>query len=173
MEFGSYGVRIDNQIIKMQIWDTAGQESYKSVTRIFYRGAHCVFLAYDMTREETFLNLIEWHKEIKQHAAQDVQVYLIGNKSELTEQCEVQFEQALEFARKNGIHKCFETSAKTGKTVEEVFSCASKDLYFKMMADLKANIPTPTGRGTTTPLSRNPKAQDFNENGGVKEKGCC
>ena len=91
VEFGSYGLRIEGKIIKMQIWDTAGQESYKSVTRIFYRGAHCVFLAYDITRDETFNSLAEWYKEIKAHAAEDVMVYLIGNKSELEDQREVSF----------------------------------------------------------------------------------
>lgn len=64
VEFGSYGIKMDNKVVKMQIWDTAGQESYKSVTRIFYRGAHIVFLTYDMTRAETFNNLKEWHNEI-------------------------------------------------------------------------------------------------------------
>ena len=54
VEFGSYGIRVDNKMLKMQIWDTAGQESYKSVTRVFYRGAHFVFLTYDITRDETF-----------------------------------------------------------------------------------------------------------------------
>ncbi len=69
VEFGSFGIKVENKIVKMQIWDTAGQESYKSVTRIFYRGAHCVFLTYDMTRDETFLNVESWYNEIKQHAA--------------------------------------------------------------------------------------------------------
>ena len=76
VEFGSFGLKINNQVIKLQIWDTvskslvinsfeqAGQESFRSVTRIFYRGAHCVFLTYDITRDETFANLIEWLKEI-------------------------------------------------------------------------------------------------------------
>ena len=86
VEFGSFGLKVDNgKIIKLQIWDTAGQESFKSVTRIFYRGAHCVFLTYDVTREDTFVNLQEWLKEIKQHASEDVRVYLIGNKAELEE----------------------------------------------------------------------------------------
>ena len=49
----------------MQIWDTAGQESYKSVTRIFYRGAHCVFLTYDISRSETFDDLADWLKEVR------------------------------------------------------------------------------------------------------------
>lgn len=66
VEFGSFGLRVDGgKVLKLQIWDTAGQESFKSVTRIFYRGAHCVFLTYDVTREETFVNLLDWLKEIK------------------------------------------------------------------------------------------------------------
>jgi small GTP-binding protein len=91
VEFGSFGLRVEGKVIKLQIWDTAGQESFKSVTRIFYRGAHCVFLTYDVTREETFVNLLDWLKEIKQHASEDVRVYLIGNKSEMEEQREVTY----------------------------------------------------------------------------------
>jgi small GTP-binding protein len=119
VEFGSFGLRLDGgKIIKLQIWDTAGQESFKSVTRIFYRGAHCVFLTYDVTREETFVNLLDWLKEIKQHASEEVRVYLIGNKSEMEEQREVTFQRALEFANEYKLHKVFETSAKTGYNVE-------------------------------------------------------
>ena len=99
------------------------------MTRIFYRGAQCVFLAYDITRDETFVSLTEWLKEIKSHAAEDVRIYLIGNKSELEEQREITFDRAVEFAKSHGIHKCFETSAKTGMNVEEVFSCAGKELF--------------------------------------------
>ena len=54
VEFGAFIVEIEKKIVKLQIWDTAGQESFRSITRIFYRGAHCVFLTYDITREETF-----------------------------------------------------------------------------------------------------------------------
>ena len=84
-----------------------------------------------MTREETFNNLNEWYKEIKAHAAPEVQIYLVGNKSDFINQREVSFEKALEFAKLNKIHKCFETSAKTGTSVEELFGCATKDIYIK------------------------------------------
>ena len=63
------------------------------------------------------------------HAAEDVKIYLIGNKSEMTEQREVKFETAIEYAKQHGIHKCFETSALTGDKVEDVFSCAGKELF--------------------------------------------
>ena len=105
------------------------------MTRIFYRGAHCVFLTYDITRDETFENLRGWLKEIKQHATEDVRIYLIGNKSELESGREVQFDRAVEFAKQNGIHKCFETSAKTGQNVEEVFSCAGKELFNQVVRE--------------------------------------
>ena len=88
-----------------------------------------MFLTYDITRSETFENLASWLKEIRQHAAEDVRIYLIGNKAELDSSREVQFDMAIEFARQNNIHKCFETSAKTGQNVEEVFSCSGKELY--------------------------------------------
>lgn len=101
------------------------------MTRIFYRGAHCVFLTYDITRDETFANLVDWLKEIQQHAAEDVKIYLIGNKSEMEEQREVQFDRAIEFAKSHGIHKVFETSAKTGNNVEDVFSCSGKELFLQ------------------------------------------
>ena len=99
------------------------------MTRIFYRGANCVFLTYDITRDETFVNAIDWLKEIQEHASPDCLVYLIGNKAELEEEREITFDRAVEFARAHKISKVFETSAKTGNNVEELFGCAIKEIY--------------------------------------------
>lgn len=66
VEFGTLIVKLEEQVFKLQIWDTAGQESFKSITKIFYRGAHCVCLCYDITRMDTFLNLETWIGEAKQ-----------------------------------------------------------------------------------------------------------
>ena len=95
VEFGAFIVQINEKILKLQIWDTAGQESFRSITRIFYRGAHCVFLTYDITREETFSNIVEWLKEVRQHANQDILIYLIGNRSDLEDEREVTREKAV------------------------------------------------------------------------------
>jgi len=95
VEFGSFIVKIEEKIVKLQIWDTAGQESFRSITRIFYRGAHCVFLTYDITREETFSNILEWLKEVKNHANNDILLYLIGNRSDLEDDREVSREKAV------------------------------------------------------------------------------
>ena len=131
VEFGSFVANIEGKIVKLQIWDTAGQESFRSITRIFYRGAHCVFLTYDITREETFVNVLVWLKEVKQHASSDVMIYLIGNRSDLEEEREVTKERATDFCKQYSIDKFFETSAKTGDCVEEVFSLAAKELYLQ------------------------------------------
>ena len=64
VEFGSLLIKMQEVAFKLQIWDTAGQESFKSITKIFYRGAHCVVLAYDITRMDTFLNLENWFNEV-------------------------------------------------------------------------------------------------------------
>jgi GTPase SAR1 family protein len=60
VEFGTLIIKLVDQVFKLQIWDTAGQESFKSITKIFYRGAHLVVLTYDITRMDTFLNLETW-----------------------------------------------------------------------------------------------------------------
>ena len=129
-----------------------------------------MFLTYDITRDETFVSLAEWLKEIKQHAAEDVRIYLVGNKSEMSEQREISFERAVEFAKKNGVHKCFETSAKTGASVEDLFSCAGKNLYQQLMRELTNEAKDsgnnkPKGGAGTIGLAKN---------GGVvkKDEGC-
>jgi len=132
VEFGSFVFKVETKVIKLQIWDTAGQESFRSVTRIFYRGADCVFLVYDITRNETFMNLTEWLKEIRQHGNEDVRIYLIGNKSEMEEEREVSYERALQFAQLHNLHMVFETSAKTGHNVEDVFSIGGKEIFLQI-----------------------------------------
>lgn len=92
-----------------------------------------MILTYDICRAETFGNLSDWLQEVKEHASEGVKVYLIGNKAEENNEKkrEVQLKDAIEFAKQNGIHKVFETSALTGKNVTEMFSCAAKDLYLE------------------------------------------
>ena len=151
------------------------------MTRIFYRGAHCVFLTYDITRDETFENLRGWLKEIKNHASEEVRIYLIGNKSELETAREVTFDRAVEYAKSNGIHKCFETSAKTGLNVEEVFSCAGKELYQSAMREqaeqleaAKNNTPSgKRGRSGSISMKSDGKAVVLTPAGSVtKKEGC-
>ena len=131
VEFGSFIIKLDDKICKLQIWDTAGQESFRSVTRIFYKGAHVVFLCFDLTREDTFNNLSTWLHDIRSHASADIVVYLLGSKLDLADQREVDKDTAKAFCEEHGIEKYFETSSVTGFNVEEVFSMAAKDMYVR------------------------------------------
>ena len=79
VEFGALMVRLEEQIFKLQIWDTTGQESFKSITKIFYKGAHAVVLTYDITRMDTFLNLQTWLEEVLAQSEPEVIVILVGN----------------------------------------------------------------------------------------------
>lgn len=83
VEFGSRTVKINDKNIKLQIWDTAGQESFKSITRSYYRGAAGALLVYDITRKETFNHLTRWLEEVRQNGNPDITVMLIGNKADL------------------------------------------------------------------------------------------
>ena len=65
VEFGTLLLKIDDVRIKLQIWDTAGQENFQSITKIFYRGAHAVFLTYNITSMDSFQNMDTWYSEVK------------------------------------------------------------------------------------------------------------
>ena len=83
--------------IKLQIWDTAGQEKYRSVTPMYFREAAAAVLVYDITNRETFENCQNWIKELRNQAPDDIIVALAGNKSDLFEKEEVSLEDGKEF----------------------------------------------------------------------------
>uniref|UniRef100_A0A8C6IH30 RAB2A, member RAS oncogene family n=1 Tax=Mus spicilegus TaxID=10103 RepID=A0A8C6IH30_MUSSI len=83
VEFGAQMIKIDGKEIKLQIWDTAGQESFCSITRSYYRGAAGAFLVYDITRRDTFNHLTTWLEDARQHFNSNMVITLIGNKSDL------------------------------------------------------------------------------------------
>ena len=79
--------------VKLQIWDTAGQESFRSITRSYYRGAAGALLVYDITRRDTFDNLRRWLKEARQNSTQNMVIMLIGNKTDLEPKRAVSYEE--------------------------------------------------------------------------------
>jgi small GTP-binding protein len=71
--------------MKLSLWDTAGQETYKSITRSYFRGASGALLVFDITRRSTFLSVTAWLNDLRQIAEDDIVVVLVGNKSDLAE----------------------------------------------------------------------------------------
>ena len=77
MDFGVFLIKIDDKVIKLQIWDTAGQETFRTITKVSYRGAKCVILWYDITNRESFDSLDSWYREIQNNIAEDTKLGLI------------------------------------------------------------------------------------------------
>jgi len=93
VEFGAKKVEIDDFKIKVQIWDTAGQERYKSITNAYYKGAKGALLLYDITRRETFTSIDKWVPELKQNGDKDVEIVLVGNKTDLEDKRQISIEE--------------------------------------------------------------------------------
>lgn len=119
VEFGARLIPIDNHQIKLQIWDTAGQESFRSITRSYYRDAAGALLVYDITRRESFNHLSRWLEEARQNGNPNMTIMLIGNKSDLEHRRAVSTKEGEIFAQENGLI-FLETSAKSAANVETV-----------------------------------------------------
>jgi small GTP-binding protein len=74
---------LDNKIVKIQIWDTAGQEAFQAITRTYYKGAVGALLVYDITRKETFTHVTKWLEEVKNNSTKSIVIILVGNKKDL------------------------------------------------------------------------------------------
>lgn len=83
VEFGAKTIEIDNKLIKIQIWDTAGQEAFQAITRTYYKGAVGALLCYDITRKETFEHVVRWLDEVRNNSSKQIVIILIGNKKDL------------------------------------------------------------------------------------------
>ena len=160
VEFGAFMVKVANKTLKLQIWDTAGQESFRSITKIFYRGSHAVFLTYSIVRRDSFENLHGWLKEIRAQCLEDVMIILVANKSDLEDERMVQVAEALAFKKENGFFYFIETSAKSGDNIFQSFTDIAKFLYLKY----KDKLDEMTGEDG---LTKQTKGRDYGlERGG-------
>ncbi|CAD8048183.1 unnamed protein product [Paramecium sonneborni] len=133
VEFGSRNLKINDKQIKLQIWDTAGQESFKSITRSYYRGSIGGILVFDVTNRQSFENVQKWYNEIQGYACDKIEMVIVGNKIDLEERREVSSEEAKKFAQKFKFDY-FETSAKTGENVDNVFESMANKVLAKIQS---------------------------------------
>jgi len=128
VEFATRSIQTDGKVIKAQIWDTAGQERYRAITSAYYRGAVGALLVYDIAKSVTFKNVERWLTELRENAAGNIVIMLVGNKSDLRHLREVQTETGREFSEKNGL-LFIETSALDSTNVEEAFHQILTEIY--------------------------------------------
>ncbi|KAH7858971.1 hypothetical protein Vadar_029978 [Vaccinium darrowii] len=131
VEFGTRMIAIENKPVKLQIWDTAGQETFRSITRSYYRDAAGALLVYDITRRETFNHLASWLEDARQHTNANMTIMLIGNKCDLAHRRAVSTEEGEQFAKEQGLI-FMEASAKTAQNVEEAFIETAATIHRKI-----------------------------------------
>lgn len=128
VDFGSRIIDIEGEKVKLQIWDTAGQESFRSIARSYYRDAAGALLVFDVTRRETFTHLERWLEETRRFSSPHIRITLIGNKSDLVKRRSVTAEEAQQFADENGL-LYLETSAKTAEQVDDAFIRTANSIW--------------------------------------------
>ena len=116
VDFKIKTLNINYKNVKLQIWDTAGEERFRTIISSYYRGAHGILLIFDLTEIESFNNLNNWLTEIEKNANKNVVKVLIGNKCDLEDKRVISFEKAKDFADSNNM-KYIETSAKIDKNI--------------------------------------------------------
>ena len=111
----------DGKIVKIQIWDTAGQDRFRSITKNYYKGAHGIILIYDVTSRKTFENVKNWVSQIREEVSDKVSIILVGNKIDDVEGRKVKTEEGESMAKECGL-SFFETSAKSGENIDNTFN---------------------------------------------------
>ena len=117
---------INNQNLKLDIWDTAGSEKYKSLTPMYYRDARAAIVVIDLTRSETLDSAEEWIRLLRLNGRNDCQIVAAANKSDLQTQRTISFEMIQDFCFKNQINEWKETSAKNGTGINDLIESMGK-----------------------------------------------
>ena len=121
LDYKLKSVQLDNgKVINIQIWDTAGQDRFRSITKNYFRGAHGIILIYDITQRNTFENVIKWIEQIREEASDKVPIILVGNKIDEVDKRAVNTEEGEKMAQDFGI-PFFECSAKSGENIDATF----------------------------------------------------
>jgi Ras-related protein Rab-1A len=150
--------QLNGKVIKLQLWDTAGQDRFKNIVASYYRGAHGIMLTFDITNLTSFQNITRWYDEAQNYLQKSVPKLLIGNKSDLASQRTVKIEEAKALADRLGV-EYVETSAKNSQNVKLAFESLSRSIL--------NNAPSSS---TPTTVTRSTKV---NQSKPVQSTGCC
>ena len=163
-EFLLMHFKVNDLKIKLQIWDTCGQEMYRSLIQGFYRNTSLALVVYDVNKKESYDALDIWIKDIRDHTEQDIPIFVAGNKCDL--QRAVQTEEARVYSVSSRTKYFTECSAKTGQNVKDIFFEAAKYLY-KTYKEFQGQNKLPSSSNKLKISS------DNNNNLDAKKKKCC
>lgn len=158
-------IELDGMHVKLQIWDTAGQEQFRNITMNYFKGAHGVVLVYDVSDRETFDNIRHWLSQIKDHADEHVNVVLVGNKSDVPNR-QISFEEGKALATEYNL-QFFETSAKDNTNVDQTFEAIARETKTRLLKYEKSNDKrAASSDNTSTPVKLTEKPSQ-------KKGKCC
>lgn len=178
IDFKVKKVNIDGKTIKLQIWDTAGQERFRTITSAYYRGAMGILLVYDITDTASFNNVRNWVRNIEQHAGDNVNKVLVGNKLDLEAKRAVSRAEGQALADEFGF-RFVETSAKDNTNVEEVFTTIARDVLVRLQQEelqQQQQQAGPGGMGGVGGVGAQQVLLDSAaaaQHGGSKKSSCC
>ena len=167
LDFSTMYLKIEQKIIKLQIWDTCGQEAYRSLIKNFYRNASLALMVYSIDNKESFADIDLWIKELKSCSNPDSKMFLIGNKNDL-ENRQVTTEKGKNFAKSYGFVGFLETSAKTGFNAREIFIKSAQILY----NDYKNYESNLQSSDSFSSYVKSESSKRIRKNGS-KSAGCC
>ena len=166
-EFLTFNMKVNDKVIKLQIWDTCGQEIYKSLISNFYRNSSLAVLVYAIDNKESFNHVENWLSDLKSQANPDVRIFLVGNKADLEEDRKIKTEEGEKYKEDQHLDLFMEISAKTGQNERNVLVEAAKILYKDYLRFDENNKKNPddikNGGGGKKLIVKNKK----------ETKGCC
>ena len=176
-EFFTFNIKLNNKVVKLQIWDTCGQELYRSLITNFYRNTSLAIMVYAINEKNSFENVEMWLRELRTLANPDVKVFLIGNKIDLEKDRVITTEQGENFYKVNKLNLFMEASAKTGINAQNIFIKAAEILYEDYKKYNDNNSEDDYGKHMLDNQSDNQKFDNAflaSTNGEVqKQKKCC
>ena len=128
MDFQDKIIEIEDKKVRLQVWDTAGQERFRNVTKSYFQSSQGLLVVYDITDKESFDKIKFWIENIKNNAPENAKLILVGNKCDLANERKVTIEDGENKARNYNI-KFFESSAKDGTNVNELFFYLANEIY--------------------------------------------
>ena len=164
-EFLLMHYKINELKFKLQIWDTCGQEMYRSLVQGFYRNTSLAIIVYDVNNPKSFEGLEVWLKDLRQQTEQEIPIFIVGNKSDMEKK--VPTEDAKIFSTSNRTKYFAECSARSGYNVKEIFNEAAKQLYESYKKYQSKNKAPANNR------LKLDKKEDDNNKDNTKKKKCC
>ena len=179
MDFLTCNLELDDKIFKLRLWDTAGSEQFRSVTKGYYSNSCCALIVYDITDVNSFISVKQWIEDCHNFASKNIHLVLVGNKIDLKDQRKVSKEEGEELATEFGMD-FFESSALSGENIDDIFLSICKKIS-KGIDEGKYDLKDPSfgvsksfvdeGMEINKSICMNPNSKNIGKS--KKKKNCC